>query len=125
MPSTTGAKRQVLIGFSNTMGVKCFKLTLFLLQKTLDSDWSVELQIYYINVDIYAELIEQRTCPSTLKIDCYSPAIILLDSRTHKSPGINQVCLRLRRLFVMPDSATSSKAANIPYLVSTEGWIFC
>jgi hypothetical protein len=34
---------------------KCFKLTLFLLQQTLDSDWSVELQVYYINVDIYAE----------------------------------------------------------------------
>jgi hypothetical protein len=34
---------------------KCFKLTLFLLQQTLDSDWSMELQVYYINVDIYAE----------------------------------------------------------------------
>jgi hypothetical protein len=44
---TTGVKRQVLIGFSNTMGAKCFKLTLILLQQTLDSDWSVELQVYY------------------------------------------------------------------------------
>jgi hypothetical protein len=36
-------------------GRKCFKLALFLSQQTLDSDWSMELQVYYINVDIYAE----------------------------------------------------------------------
>jgi hypothetical protein len=41
--------------FFEYYGRKCFKLTLFLLQQTLDSDWSMELQVYYINVDIYAE----------------------------------------------------------------------
>jgi hypothetical protein len=41
--------------FFEYYGRECFKLTLFLLQQTLDSDWSVELQVYYINVDIYAE----------------------------------------------------------------------
>jgi hypothetical protein len=41
--------------FFEYYGRKCFKLTLFLLQQTLDSDWSVELQVYYINVNIYAE----------------------------------------------------------------------
>jgi hypothetical protein len=33
--------------FFEYYGRKCFKLTLFLLQRTLDSDWSVELQVYY------------------------------------------------------------------------------
>jgi hypothetical protein len=37
-PSTTSAKRQVLIGLLNIMGVRCFKLPLFLLQQTLNSD---------------------------------------------------------------------------------------
>jgi hypothetical protein len=41
--------------FFEYYGRKCFKLTLFLLQQTLDSDWSIELQVYYINLDIYAE----------------------------------------------------------------------
>jgi hypothetical protein len=41
--------------FFEYYGRKCFKLTLFLLQQTLDSDWSMELQVYYINLDIYAE----------------------------------------------------------------------
>jgi hypothetical protein len=41
--------------FFEYYGRICFKLTLFLLQQTLDSDWSMELQVSYINLDIYAE----------------------------------------------------------------------
>jgi hypothetical protein len=68
-PSTAGAKRQVLLVFAH-YGRKCFKLTLFLLQQTLDSDWSVELQVYYINVDVYAE--RYAMCPR------YEPVVMPL-----------------------------------------------